>query len=181
VCSAAAFIPLWAGIATQDQAQTLVERHLTDPMAFWTPYPVASYARSEPDYTQHYQPPPNSDPLYALGPGHANWCGGMWPHWNYFFIHGLAAYGFGAEASHIAGRFYAAVAADPLLYEWYDAETGAGHGLHPFCAGASALGAFLPAELALGVDPTLIACVDEPLDLAPVRESLGLEGAFAPS
>jgi hypothetical protein len=181
VRSASAFIPLWAGVATQDQARILVEQHLTEPALFWTPYPVASYARTEPDYTQYYKPPPDSDPLVDLGPGHANWCGGMWPHWNNFIVHGLAAYGFAAEASQIADRFYTAVVADPLLYEWYDAESGAGHGLHPFCAGASALGAFLPAELALGVDPTLIAAVDERLDLSPIRSQLDIEGVFTPS
>jgi len=70
---------------------------------------VPSYARSEASYTQYYEPPSGLDPLYALGPGHANWCGGMWPHWNYMIVHGLMDYGFEDEAHHVAAKLYEAV------------------------------------------------------------------------
>jgi len=169
VKSASGFLPLWAGIATNEQARVLVERHLTSPDEFWTACPIPSLARSEPGYTQFYEPPPGSDPVYALEPGHANWCGGMWPHWNYFIAHGLADYGYHAEAAHIAERFHAAVEADPGFYEWYDAETGQGQGMHPFCAGATILGAILNDELQWNVDPTQIEDVRKKLDLARIQ------------
>ena len=181
VKSAAAFLTLWSGIATETQAEELVSRHLRNPNAFWTPYPVPSYARSQPGYTQYYEPPPGSDATYALGPGHANWCGGMWPHWNYLIVHGLADYGYIEEARHIAGRFFDVVATDPMMYEWYDAETGAGQGIHPFCAGATALGAMLPTELRLGFDPVAIAPVAEPLDFTEMRQALGISRPFTPA
>jgi hypothetical protein len=174
VQSASGFLPLWAGIATAEQARLLVKRHLTNPNEFWTACPVASLARSEPGYAQFYQPPPGSDPITWLEPGHANWCGGMWPHWNYFIAHGLQDYGYHAEARHIAERFHTAVAADPGLYEWYDAETGRGQGMHPFCAGATILGAMLHAEIKLNVDPTRITEARTKLDLSPVRQLLGI-------
>ena len=180
VKSAATFIPLWAGVATPAQAEELVERHLRNPEEFWTPYPVPSYARSEGAYGQTYEPLPGADPVYALMPGHANWCGGMWPHWNYLIVHGLADYGYRQEARHIAQRFFDAVAADPMLYEWYNAETGEGQGMHPFCAGSTVLGAFLPAELAMDFDPTKITAVHESLDPERIRRALGIERPFRP-
>ena len=178
VKSAATFIPLWAGIATKEQARALVERHLKNPGEFWTPYPVSSYARSEPSYTQFYEPSPGADRSYVLNPGHANWCGGMWPHWNYFIAHGLKDYGYGEEALHIAERFYRVVAADPGLYEWYDAEAGKGQGLHPFCAGATVLGAILHTELRLDFDPTRAEKVQEKLDFTRIRQEVGIEGTL---
>ncbi len=56
VKSAETFLPLWAGVATPEQARLLVSCHLKNPAEFWTPYPVPSYARSEPHYTQHFRP-----------------------------------------------------------------------------------------------------------------------------
>ena len=180
VKSSAAFLPLWAGVATEHQARVLVERHLRNPEEFWTPFPVPSYARSEASYTQYYQPPPGLDPLTALGPGHANWCGGMWPHWDYLFAHGLMDYGFKEEAGQIAAKLQEVVSAKEGLYEWYDAESGAGHGLNPFWAGASIMGALLPAELELGFDPARPRPLEQILEFKPIRDRLGINGIFQP-
>jgi putative isomerase len=180
VKSGAGFIPLWAGIATARQARILVERHLRNAAEFWTPFPIPSYARSEPSYTQYYQPAPGAEPVYGLGPGHSNWCGGMWPHWNYLISHGLMDYGFVEEAKHIAHKLHEAVSAKEGLYEWYDAETGKGQGLNPFWAGATIVGALLPAELELGFDPSKPKTVTEKLDFQPIRDTLGIDGSFHP-
>lgn len=176
VKSAAAFITLWAGTATPEQADMLVKQHLTNEKEFWTPYPIASYARSEPNYSQYYVPPAGSDPTYMLGPGHCNWCGGLWPHWNYLIIHGLARYGFHDLAKTISDRYCSALEADPGWHEWYDAETGKGCGMHPFIAGATVLGALLPAELRYGYDPMAIAAPAELLDVLSFQSLLGLGG-----
>lgn len=174
VKTAATFIPLWAGVATERQARILVERHLKNPDEFWTPFPVAAYARSEPDYAQRYVPPPGSDMVHSLIPDHANWNGGMWPHWNYLIAHGLANYGYKAEAQHIAARFVEATQCEGGPYEWYNAETGQGLGVHPFWAGASILGVILGTELNLGFEPASIGDIVDALDFSQVRARLGI-------
>lgn len=172
VRSAAAFLTLWAGVATRDQATQLVERHLTNPREFWTPLPVPSYARSEPSYAQRYEPPAGADVLYTLPPGHANWCGGMWPHWNYLIGHGLQEYGFQEQAREIASKWLLAASDPSGLYEWYNAETGKGEGLNPFWAGSSILGIILPTELEHRVNPTKVHAVDKRLELREVQHAL---------
>ena len=179
VKSAAAFLTLWAGVADKEQAAVLVRRHLTNESEFWTPYPVASYARTEAGYTQRYTPPPGSDPVRMLKEGHANWCGGMWPHWNYLIAHGLADYGYHDVAARVAASLHAVVAADPGLHEWYDAETGRGCGMHPFYAGATALGAILPTELKLGFNPMALGNPKDQLDIASVRRVMGTDSKIA--
>jgi putative isomerase len=175
VRSAAAFLTLWAGVASRDQAHELVQQHLTNPREFWTPLPVPSYARSEPSYTQRYEPPAGADPIYALPSGHCNWCGGMWPHWNYLIIHGLEDYGFHEEARAIAAKWLTAASSPSGLYEWYNAETGKGEGSNPFWAGSSILGVIVPTELRHGVNPTAVTPATQRLDLQKVREDLSLD------
>jgi len=175
VKAAEGFMPLWARIATPEQARRLVEEHLTNPQEFWTPYPIPTYARSEPSYTQYHQPPPGSDPLWYLAPGHCNWQGGLWPHMNYMITHGLVAYGYCEEAMHIARRSLEIVAADPLLHEWYNAETGEGQGSYPFWAGVEVLMGFLCAEIQAGFDPSKIEAVGIRFESDQVRRELGLE------
>ena len=174
VRSGAGLLPLWAGIASREQAAALVERHLKSAREFWTPLPVPSYARSEPSYTQRYEPPAGADPLYSLSSGHCNWCGGMWPHWTYLIIHGLQRYGFHAEAREIAAKWLAAASNPAGLYEWYNAETGRGEGSNPFWAGSSVLGLFAATELRHGVNPTAVKPLGQRLNLQDVRSDLSL-------
>lgn len=173
--SASAFIPLWAGIATEEQAYLLVEKHLKNEGEFWTSFPIPSYARLQPSYSQLYIPASGTDPAYTLRKGHCNWCGGMWPHWEYFIVHGLENYGYHREALYIANKFFEVSINNPSLYEWYNAETGEGQGQHPFCAGASILGIFIPLEIEVGLDPTRILEIDEKLDVSLVKDKLELE------
>ena len=50
VKSVAGFFPLWAGVATEAQAKRLVREHLMNEKEFWLAYPVATYAKTEPDF-----------------------------------------------------------------------------------------------------------------------------------
>ena len=174
VRSGAAFLTLWAGIATRGQANELVEKHLKNPREFATPLPVPSYARSESSYTQRYEPPAGADVVYALNSGHSNWCGGMWPHWNYLIIHGLRDYGFENEAGDLARKWLAAASNPAGLYEWYNAETGKGEGQNPFWAGSSVLGLIVPTELRENVDPSAVRPVNQPLELRRVQKALAI-------
>ena len=177
VKTAATFLPLWAGIATPAQAEILVQRHLKNPDEFWTPYPVCTFSRGEPGYTQYFKPP-GEDHVQGLIPDHGNWNGGTWPHWNYVFAHGLEAYGYRQEARLIAEKFFEATSDPNGPFEWHNAETGQGRGVHPFWAGASVLGAILATELELGFDPTKIEAVDVKLDFTELRNALGIGDPF---
>jgi len=94
----------------------MVNEHLLNPTEFWLTYPVASYAKTEPDYYQgsHHE---------------CNWRGSTWVPLNYMIFHGLQHYGFHKEARELATRLFdMAVLKNPVLREYYNAETGDGLG-----------------------------------------------------
>ena len=157
VKSAAGFTPLWAGAATPEQAKRLVEEHLHNADEFWLSYPVATYAKTEPDYYQERRE------------GECNWRGACWIPTNYMVFHGLRRYGFDALAKELAYRTFEMALNEETTREYYNAETGVGQGLNPFW-GWSTLAYLMPLEFEMGYNPT---------DLhAPIRaivtEELGL-------
>jgi hypothetical protein len=117
VKSVTCFMPLFAGAATPDRARRTVETHLLNQNEFWLAYPVASYAKTEPDY---YQGSLNKE---------CNWRGSTWAPTNYMIFQGLIRYGFVDSAKDLATRlFQMAVVKNPVLREYYNAETGEGMG-----------------------------------------------------
>ncbi len=117
VKSATNFMPLFAGAATPERAERLVREHLTNEKEFWLAYPVASYARTEPDYYQ--------------GSVHreCNWRGPTWAPTNYMVFHGLVRYGYRDVAETLATRLFdMALLKNAALREYYNAETGEGLG-----------------------------------------------------
>ena len=70
VKSATCFMPLFAGAATPERAKRIVEEHILNEKEFWLAYPIASYAKTEPDYYQgsHHE---------------CNWRGPTWAPTNY--------------------------------------------------------------------------------------------------
>lgn len=141
VKSVAGFIPLWSGVAPQDRAKRLVHEHLLNPKEFWLEYPVASYAKTEPDFyegTRH---------------GECNWRGNTWIPTNYMIFHGLADYGFHDVARTLAYKtFRMALDKNAVTREYYDSDTGKGYGHDPFW-GWSSLAYAMPLEYELGYDP----------------------------
>lgn len=116
VMSATNFTPLFAGAATPARARRMIHDHLLNPAEFWLPYPVASYAKTEPDY-------------YQGSHSECNWRGSTWAPTNYMIFQGLQHYGYHAEARDLATRlFNMAVLKNPVLREYYNAETGEGLG-----------------------------------------------------
>ena len=120
VKSATCFTVLFAGAATPARARRMVREHLLNEKEFWLAYPVASYAKTEPDYYQgsHHE---------------CNWRGPTWAPTNYMIFQGLRHYGFNAEAKELSDRLLQmAVEKNPVLREYYDAETGLGLGQTQF-------------------------------------------------
>lgn len=134
-------LPLWLGLIPQPRAQRLVREHLMNPEEFWLKYPVATWAKNDKYY---YQEP--------VG-GECSWRGSTWLPTNYMVFHGLMRHGFYSEAKELALRSFELVMGEPHTREFYNAETGNGHGLNPFW-GWSTLGYMMPLECALNYDPT---------------------------
>lgn len=141
VKSIAGFMPLWAGVASPEQAKRLVREHLTNPKTFWLTYPVATYAATELDYCQ------------GVRTRECNWRGTAWIPTNYMIMHGLVDYGYPEVAHELADRTLRLVLDEnPVLREFYDADTGKGNGMNPFW-GWSSLGYVMSFELATGYNP----------------------------
>lgn len=80
------FLPLWAGLATKEQAARLVAK-LTDPNKFWRRYGVPSLA---------------ADDSYYNDKGY--WNGPVWVEWDYLIMQGLLDYGYKKEAGELVKR-----------------------------------------------------------------------------
>ena len=152
VKSVAGFMPLWAGIASPEQAQRLVTEHLINPEEFWgVKYPVPSYAASEPEFYQ------------GSHAGECNWEGPAWIPTNYMIFHGLLHYGFRREARDLAYRtFHLTLDENSVTREYYDSDTGRGEGMNPFW-GWSSLAYVMPLEYETGYDPTDLKSEIKPL------------------
>jgi len=137
VKSVAGFIPLWVGAAPAERAERLVKEHLLNPNEFWLKYPVATWAKSEPDYHQE-----------KIG-NESTWMGATWIPTNYMVFRGLVRYGYNDIAQQLADKTFELVASEVNLREYYNGETGAGQGLSPFW-GWSSLGYLMKAELECG-------------------------------
>jgi hypothetical protein len=104
VWSSAGFLPLWAGIATPEQAARLKE-HLVS-KKFWTAMPVPSVARDDPTYKKDL------------------WRGPTWANINYLIWRGLKRYGFENQADELRAKTLAGAAKwygrTGAFYEFYD-------------------------------------------------------------
>jgi len=150
VKSATNFMPLFAGAATHQRAKRMIHEHLLNPGEFWLNYPVASYAKTEPDY-------------YQGSHKECNWRGPTWAPTNYMIFQGLRRYGCRAEARELATRlFNMALLKNPVLREYYNAETGEGLGQTRFW-GFTALYYGMLLESILGYDASTLDGRVEPI------------------
>ncbi|MGH7484109.1 MAG: MGH1-like glycoside hydrolase domain-containing protein, partial [bacterium] len=83
------FYPLFAGIATPEQAQRMLHEHLLNPKEFWGTYAAPTIARNDPAF---------ADQFY--------WRGDIWGPTNYMLYEGLNRYGFDSEAFAFAEKSY---------------------------------------------------------------------------
>jgi hypothetical protein len=99
------FLPLWAGIATKEQAARLVAK-LKDTSKFWREYGVPSLAADD----RYYNPK-------------GYWNGPVWVQWNYLIVRGLLQYGYVSEARELTAKVARAMIAqlkkDHNFWEFY--------------------------------------------------------------
>ena len=110
------FMAMWAGIATQEQAEEIVRRQYRDTLSFNAPAGVRTLSPQEKMYNTCASGNPSS------------WQGPVWINANYLVFRGLVQYGFDAEARELAektilllGRDYERFGA---LHEYYLPDNG---------------------------------------------------------
>jgi hypothetical protein len=99
------FLPLWAGIASKEQAAKLIAK-LKDPKKFWRRYGVPSLSADDPYYNSK-----------------GYWNGPVWVQWDYLIVRGLLNYGYKDEARELTDRvatnMIAQLKADHNFWEFY--------------------------------------------------------------
>ncbi len=140
VKSISSFTPLFAEIATPEQARRMIYEHLFNANEFWSPYPVSAYAKSEPGYREELN---DSD----VG---CNWRANTWINTNYMLYHSLKYYGYEQLADLVAHNTLKLVKKSGNR-EYYNSESGEGIKQDPFW-GWSLLAHFLPLESQLEFD-----------------------------
>ncbi|MGI8908473.1 MAG: MGH1-like glycoside hydrolase domain-containing protein [Candidatus Sumerlaeaceae bacterium] len=110
------FLPMWADIATPDQAERIVVEHFRNTSTFNAPYGVRTLSKME----KMYQLRGSGNPSCWLGP--------VWGVSNYLTFRGLARYGFQKEARELAEKTIRLFGRDlerfGALHEYYQPENG---------------------------------------------------------
>ncbi len=106
------WIPLWAGVASRDQADQ-VEQIMTDSVTFAARVPFPTLAMNQPEF----------DPTEGY------WRGPVWLDQAYFAVRGLERYGYQGKARELQGRLLTSprgLPGDGPIYENYHPRTGEG-------------------------------------------------------
>ncbi len=93
----AGFMPLWAGIAQGDRADSLLQ-HLADEDRFWREFGIPSLAADDPSY----------DPEASSC---CRWNGPVWVQWQFLLMRALLDHGEHERAGQLADRVYTSVTA----------------------------------------------------------------------
>lgn len=114
----ACFLPMWAGIATPEQADRMVKEHYRNEKTFHAPYGVRTLSKME----KMYAIIKSGNPSCWLGP--------IWGISNYMVFEGLRKYGYIEDAKELAEKtvtlFGRDVEESGQLHEYYDPESGDG-------------------------------------------------------
>ncbi|OGG49910.1 hypothetical protein A2763_01870 [Candidatus Kaiserbacteria bacterium RIFCSPHIGHO2_01_FULL_54_36] len=126
VATWAHFAPLFAGLYSVGEAETLVRTHLLDPDTFYAPFGIRTVSKKEKSYRAEG---------YTNG---FSWRGSVWmaPHW--FIYRGLLRYGYNTEAANIREKSVALLEKSGFR-ECFNPETGEGQGAQGFTWGALVL------------------------------------------
>jgi Mannosylglycerate hydrolase MGH1-like glycoside hydrolase domain len=109
------FLPMWAGLASREQAGRMAER-ARDPRTFNAQYGIRSLSRLEKMYDLRASNNPS------------NWLGPVWGMSNYMLFRGLVKYGFLDDARDLAEKtvrlFGRDLEGSGALHEFYNPDTG---------------------------------------------------------
>lgn len=110
------FCAMWAGLATEEQAKIMVEKHFHDTANLNSPYGIRTLSKQEKMY-------------YVGGSGNpSSWLGPVWIVSNYMVFKGLLNYGFEEEAREMASETIVLLGRDIERYggmhEYYQPSNG---------------------------------------------------------
>jgi putative isomerase len=109
------FLPLWAGLASDEQAERMVRRY-RDASTFNCQYGLRTLSRLEKMYSLKASNNPS------------NWLGPVWGISNFLVFSGLVRYGYRDDARELAGKtvrlFGQDLAENKTLHEFYHPDTG---------------------------------------------------------
>jgi putative isomerase len=115
VDSWSSFLPMWAGLASHEQASRMLDR-VRDSRTFAAAYGIRSLGRLEKMYDLRTTNNPS------------NWLGPVWGMTNYMVFRGLVKYGFDDDARALAEKtvrlFGADLETSGALHEYYHPDTG---------------------------------------------------------
>ena len=107
VITPCSFLPLFAGIPSQEQAEKMVKT-LVDPKHLWTKFPLATMSKSEPTFSTDY------------------WRGSTWLNFNFLIANGLKKYGYENVAQELIDKTLENVnhwyQKTGTIFEHYDAD-----------------------------------------------------------
>jgi len=110
------FLALWAGIATEEQADRMVKEHALNPKTFCGEYGIRTLSKMEKMYNLRATNNPS------------NWLGPVWGVSNYMVFRGMAKYGYQAQAAELVEKTVRLFARDMerfgALHEYYVPESG---------------------------------------------------------
>ncbi|MFB6341616.1 trehalase family glycosidase [Saccharicrinis sp. FJH62] len=105
------FMAMWAGIATPDQAEQMVEKHFHDTTSYNAPAGIRTLSPLEKMYDTRASGNPSS------------WLGPIWINVNYLVFRGLVEYGYDEEAKELAEKTILLLGRDferfGALHEYY--------------------------------------------------------------
>lgn len=111
----ASIFPLWAGVATKEQAKRIRDI-LMDDKEFLAPCGTRSHSKSDPVYNNVRMKDPS------------NWQGPVWGLTSFIAAYGLSRYGYKEDAKEIANRMLSTFASDikqnGCVHEYYDGDYG---------------------------------------------------------
>jgi len=110
------FLAMWAGVATKEQAERMVQEHYLNRDTFNAPYGVRTLSKMEKMYTIRASGNPSC------------WLGPIWGISNYMTFRGLLSYGYEDEARELAEKTTRLFGRDierfGALHEYYQPENG---------------------------------------------------------
>ena len=110
------FVPMWSGLASDEQMEDLVRLHYLNPHTFNAPYGVRTLSAKEPMFS------------LASSGNPSNWLGPIWLLANYLVWKGLKDHNFRRESELLASKTLRLLVSDlktsGTLHEYYHPETG---------------------------------------------------------
>ena len=122
------FVPLYARVATPEQARRMIEQYLLDREEFRSDFGLRSFTARSVFYTEQRVCLPTNISFMPLQRTGSNWSGAVWALTNYVLCHGMANYGYVEEAKLIAldlaRMLWNAIRKDGGMAECYNPRTG---------------------------------------------------------